>query len=146
MLNKPAVFIPANLPLLIQTRPCEVPLQIYTFGVFRGSLVCISFPQKKGVAIQKTAGLLSCYSKHLKFNIIAMTTLITAISLFISGIVILYVIGRRRFNRRGVAGLETFSSYGMAVFIRLLEALFRLLAWAMILVGAFLGAIAWYNS
>jgi len=73
-------------------------------------------------------------------------TLITAIFLFITGIVILYIIGRRRFNRRGVAGLETFSSYGMAVFIRLLEAFFRLLAWAMLLAGAFLGAIAWYNS
>lgn len=73
-------------------------------------------------------------------------TLITAIILFISGIVILYVIGRRRFNRRNLAGLETFNSYGTVVFVRFLEAFFKLLGWAMVIGGAFLAAVAWYNA
>lgn len=33
------------------------------------------------------------------------------ISLIALGIIILYIIGRRKFRRRGVAGLEGFSSY-----------------------------------
>ena len=68
------------------------------------------------------------------------------ISLIALGIIILYIIGRRKFRRRGVAGLEGFSSYQAAVFIRFLEALFRLIAWIMLLGGAFLTGIAWYNS
>ena len=83
---------------------------------------------------------------HCEFYGSLMTNLFSAILLLFMGLLILFVLGRRRFRRRGVAGLERFSSYGMAVFIRLLEALFRLLAWVAVLVGGGLLLVCWYNG
>lgn len=68
------------------------------------------------------------------------------ISLIALGIIILYIIGRRKFLRRGITGLEGFSSYQAAILIRFSEALFRLLAWGMLLIGAFLTGITCYNA
>lgn len=45
----------------------------------------------------------------------------------IAALAIRYIIGKRRFNRRGIAGLQHFRSYGHAVIITLLE---RLALWA----------------
>jgi hypothetical protein len=43
------------------------------------------------------------------------------ISLLLAGAAIRYKIGKRRFNRRNLAGLEWFSSYRRAVLTRLVE-------------------------
>jgi hypothetical protein len=54
----------------------------------------------------------------------------------IAALAIRYTIGRRRFNRRGIAGLQHFRSYGHSVIITLLE---RLASWAaniLLLLGA----------
>ncbi|MCR8560321.1 hypothetical protein KXD93_21895 [Mucilaginibacter sp. BJC16-A38] len=49
-----------------------------------------------------------------------------------------YIISRRRFNRRGVAGLQQFSSYEKWWITTRIENLFNLLALMAILAGAFL--------
>jgi len=50
-----------------------------------------------------------------------METLIIASMFFIPGVLILLWIGKRKFNRRNVAGLEGFSSYEKSLLIRLIE-------------------------
>ncbi|MES2457905.1 MAG: molybdenum ABC transporter permease [Bacteroidota bacterium] len=72
-------------------------------------------------------------------------TIFFAILLLIIGVLVLYFTGRRRFYRRGFSGLQQFRSYEAAVFIRLLENLFRLLAWILILAGLSLLLVFWYN-
>ncbi|PSK90848.1 hypothetical protein B0I18_107260 [Taibaiella chishuiensis] len=58
------------------------------------------------------------------------------------GIIIRYVIHRRRFNRRNVAGLYGFSSFEHRVIIPLIEFVFKWAANALILLGIFM-AIKW---
>ncbi|MCD0472507.1 hypothetical protein [Flavobacterium sp. JAS] len=50
-----------------------------------------------------------------------LITFILAVTLLILFIVIRYVIIRRRFNRRGVAGLQQFKNYEQAWVITLIE-------------------------
>lgn len=54
------------------------------------------------------------------------------------GILIRYLIGRRRFNRRGIGGLQQFASFEKAVVVSLLEWLFKWTAYALILLGIFM--------
>lgn len=54
------------------------------------------------------------------------------------GFTIRYIIGRRRFNRRGITGLQVFSSYENWWLTTRLESLFSLLALLAILAGLFL--------
>ena len=50
---------------------------------------------------------------------------------------LLFWIGKRRFNRRNMAGLEGFSSYERSLAVPLLERIGKLLAYALLLVGIF---------
>ena len=59
------------------------------------------------------------------------------IGMIATGVVILYVIYRRKFNRRTLAGLEAFRSFEAGLLTRLLEGLLQILAWALILAGGF---------
>jgi hypothetical protein len=54
------------------------------------------------------------------------------------GLAIRYIIGRRRFNRRGIAGLQLFSSYEKWWLTTRIEALFYFLGLLAILSGIFL--------
>jgi hypothetical protein len=54
------------------------------------------------------------------------------------GLAVRYIINRRRFNRRGVAGLQLFSSYEKWWLTTRIEALFNFLALLAILAGAFI--------
>jgi len=58
--------------------------------------------------------------------------------MLLAGIAGRYIIGKRRFNRRGVGGLQHFSSYPKAVAITFLEWLFQWVAIALIILGIFL--------
>ncbi len=60
------------------------------------------------------------------------------IYLLIAGLVIRFVIGRRRFNRRGVGGLQHFNSYIVALLVMTIEWLFNLIALIAIVTGVFL--------
>lgn len=51
------------------------------------------------------------------------------------GLFIRYLIGRRRFNRRGISGLQHYSGYERAVLTTFLEGLFGWLAIALIAAG-----------
>lgn len=62
------------------------------------------------------------------------------------GVAIRYIIERRKFNRRGVAGLEGFSSFEKAVGTKLTEKLFNLIAVILILGGVLLLLLSWYDS
>ncbi|HSH65033.1 MAG TPA: molybdenum ABC transporter permease [Bacteroidia bacterium] len=57
---------------------------------------------------------------------------------FVIAIVLLYWINRRKFYRRNMAGIEGFSSFETSVLVRFLEAIGKLLAYALIIFGIFL--------
>ena len=54
------------------------------------------------------------------------------------GFAVRYIIGRRRFNRRGITGLQVFSSYEHWWLTTRVESLLNLLALLVILAGLFL--------
>jgi hypothetical protein len=63
---------------------------------------------------------------------------ICAITLLAIGLSIRYIIGKRRFNRRGVAGLQHFKSYGVALFTMTIERIVNMIATLMIIGAIFL--------
>lgn len=62
--------------------------------------------------------------------------LVFGIILIVVGIGFIYWINRRKFYRRNGMGAEGFSSFEASVFTRLIEWVGRLLAFALIVVGA----------
>jgi len=70
-------------------------------------------------------------------NIIHHTNHLTiyAIILLAIGLSLRYIIGRRRFNRRGVAGLQHFKSYVVALIVMFIEKLVNIVA-TLIIIGA----------
>lgn len=56
----------------------------------------------------------------------------------ITGITLIYLIGRRKFNRRGVGGLQHFPAYWIALLTVFLEWLIKWLAIVLIGAGLFL--------
>jgi hypothetical protein len=73
-------------------------------------------------------------------NLIHYTTHLTiyAIILLAVGLLLRYIIGKRRFNRRGVAGLQYFKSYGVAVITTIIEWVVNIIATLMIIGAIFL--------
>lgn len=61
-------------------------------------------------------------SYHNRMNLYAVILLIT-------GLMILYFIGKRRFNRRGIGGNEYYSSYHQALITTVIERILNLLGW-----------------
>jgi hypothetical protein len=57
------------------------------------------------------------------------------IGLILLGIIIRYFIERRKFNRRGMGGLQHFSGFGIALVITILEWLGKWIANIMIIAG-----------
>ncbi|WEK21321.1 MAG: molybdenum ABC transporter permease [Candidatus Pedobacter colombiensis] len=72
-------------------------------------------------------------------------TIVIGIIAVLLGITIRYFIGRRKFNRRTITGLQGFSSYERAVGITFIEKVFNLIGLLLILGGLFFLAVAWYN-
>lgn len=73
------------------------------------------------------------------------TTLLTGMIMTATGLFIRYQIGRRRFNRRGVAGLQQFPSYGKFIFISFVERFIYFTGTLCLLTGFFLLAVAGFN-
>jgi preprotein translocase subunit SecG len=67
-----------------------------------------------------------------------MATLVIAFIFLIPGLLLLFWINKRKFNRRNVAGLEGFSSYEKSLLVRLLERIGKWLAYAMIVISLLL--------
>lgn len=59
---------------------------------------------------------------HNRMNLYAVVLLIT-------GLLILYFVGKRRFNRRGIGGNEYYSSYHQALITTVFEGILNLLGW-----------------
>lgn len=55
--------------------------------------------------------------------------LFIGITFLIFGIMLIYWINRRKFNRRGIAGVEEFRSYENAVLIKLIERIGKWIAY-----------------
>ncbi|WP_339880810.1 hypothetical protein [uncultured Algoriphagus sp.] len=68
---------------------------------------------------------------------------VLAITLMLFGFAIRYWIGKRRFERRGIGGLQHYSSYSKALFISALERFANILSVPMILGGIFLLMFWW---
>jgi hypothetical protein len=54
------------------------------------------------------------------------------------GFFLCYVVGRRRFNRRGIGGLQQYHSYGTAIITTLLEKLVKFIGIILLLIGLWL--------
>ncbi len=67
------------------------------------------------------------------------------ITILIVGLVVRYLMNRRRFNRRNFAGVQTFDSYEHKVAVGYFERFFRIIAKVLIIFGIFLIAIEWFN-
>jgi hypothetical protein len=80
----------------------------------------------------------------MKTHLIHHTTIYLGIALFIAGIALRMLIGRRRFNRRGIAGLQLFSSYWKWLIITRIESLLVFCAWILLLLGTVMTARGWY--
>lgn len=80
----------------------------------------------------------------MKTYLIHHSTLLFGAGIIIAGLLLNMLIGRRRFNRRGVAGLQHFSSYTKWLITTRLESLFNFIAYLFILTGIILMACGWY--
>jgi len=60
------------------------------------------------------------------------------LAFLITGTILLYHIGRRKFNRRGVGGLQHFRSYWIALLTVFMEWLIKWVAIALLAAGTFL--------
>lgn len=77
-----------------------------------------------------------------KSDIIVITI---GILLLISGLLIRYIVNKRRFNRRGEGGLQHFKSYERATVITFIEKIIMMLSMIMLLVGmVFLIAVIFF--
>lgn len=63
---------------------------------------------------------------------------IYAIVLLIIGLLIRYIIGLRRFNRRGITGLQHFKTYGIGLLTTIIETFINIIAGLMIIGAVFL--------
>ena len=73
------------------------------------------------------------------------TTLITGLLLTATGLFIRYHIGRRRFNRRGIGGLQQFPTYGRFILTVTIERIIHFIGTLCLLAGLFLLALTGFN-
>jgi hypothetical protein len=73
------------------------------------------------------------------------TTFLTGMILIAIGLLVRYQIGRRRFNRRGIGGLQQFPTYGRFIITMVVEKVIYLIATLSLLAGLFLLATAGFN-
>lgn len=75
-----------------------------------------------------------------------MTTVtIVGIIALLSGLTVRTIISKGRFDRRGPAGLQRIENYWKALLLTFAEWLFGIIAFALIVTGAFLLLVEWYN-
>jgi hypothetical protein len=73
------------------------------------------------------------------------STFLTGMILSALGLWLRYHIGRRRFNRRGIGGLQQFPTYGRFIFTVIIERVIYFLATLCLWAGLILLAIAGFN-
>jgi hypothetical protein len=55
--------------------------------------------------------------------------------LFVTGVIIIFAINKKRFNRRSITGMETFNSYENSLRTRGSEGCIKVIAWVFVLGG-----------
>jgi hypothetical protein len=70
---------------------------------------------------------------------------LTAMILTAIGLLLRYHIGRRRFNRRGIGGLQQFPTYSRFIFTMAVEKVIFFIGTIALLAGLFLLALAGFN-
>jgi hypothetical protein len=75
--------------------------------------------------------------KNMKMANSEYTVITIGVFLVIVGVIIRYKINKRRFNRRGPAGLQHFKNYEQAWLITLFERILMRLSFIMIICGLF---------
>jgi hypothetical protein len=73
------------------------------------------------------------------------TTYLTGMILSALGLLLRYHIGRRRFNRRGIGGLQQFPTYGRFIITMAVEKFIYFIATLCLIAGLFLLALAGFN-
>jgi hypothetical protein len=73
------------------------------------------------------------------------TTLLTGVILAAVGLFIRYQISKRRFNRRGIGGLQKFPTYGRFVFVMAAEKVIYFIASLCLWAGLILLAVEGFN-
>lgn len=73
------------------------------------------------------------------------TVFILGAILVIVGLTFRYIVGRNRFNRRGIAGQQQYSSYARGLLSTGFESLLNLLGNLMLIAGLLLMLLYWYN-
>jgi len=61
--------------------------------------------------------------------------ILVGMGLVFFGLLIRYQVGKRRFNRRSITGMELFSTYGKGIVTKILEGFANLLGRLLILLG-----------
>ena len=74
-----------------------------------------------------------------------LTVLIVGIIVLILGLIIRYIIRRRRFYRRTYGGMQKFENYNKAQAIPLIEKIFMFLSTIMVFVGLFFIGVWYFN-
>lgn len=72
--------------------------------------------------------------------------MVSGVILLLIGLALRFFVGRRRFNRRGVGGLQQYSTYGKALVTTTFESILQLMGLLMILGGIFLCLLYWLNQ
>ncbi len=75
-----------------------------------------------------------------------MTVYLVAGLIFATGFALNFYINRRKFNRRNVAGLETFGSYEKALATTIAEKIGKFLGLALMIIGAAFIFMQWFND
>ena len=65
--------------------------------------------------------------------------------ILIAGLALRYLMYRRRFNRNNAAGVQQFRNFEHKSVVQPFEKLMKVIAMALILFGAFLLIVEWYN-
>lgn len=73
------------------------------------------------------------------------SVMVYGLLLFSAGLGIRLLVGRRRFNRRGLGGAQFYDSYWSAIFISALEGLFMLFSAGCIVAGLLLCLVEIFN-
>jgi uncharacterized membrane protein len=74
------------------------------------------------------------------------TLAVYGIILCLTGLFIRYIIGKRRFNRRGIGGLQHYGNYTTAILTTIIEWVFSIIGFALILFGFCLIGLGWLEN
>lgn len=73
------------------------------------------------------------------------SVLFIGLLLLLFGLLIRYLIGKRRFKRRTIGGMQVFKSYNKSLLVPIVEGLLIIISFLMILSGASITLLYYFN-